>query len=270
LKKKGHEVTMMSELTIPPGQRPDNDGWKLVRNLEREGISCVEWDGWKCSGYDLILASEPQSRIIFGSSGSTPVFNIIHSEYECESPIPLRPEIKKYIAIRPSIAAHIMLEHAIPSDMVKVIYNGVDRKRFSPGLVKERKFAKIKRILAPCTLDSLREKFLNHLIENASEKVQVVICGMDCGAKLKESPFVIIKPDTFNIQYEMAYADEVAGILLGRVNLEAWSMGLESTIYDPVTLEKVTLPPPYDFDNKHNIKLVARQIIKLYDDLVRG
>ena len=271
LKRQGHEVTMMSELHIPPGQRPDNDGHKLVENLRAEGIECVEWNENICGGYDLILASEPQSRIVFASSGNTPVFNIVHSEYECESPIEDRQEIKAYICIRPSIAAHIMTQHDIPSDKIKVIYNGVDRCRFNPDELganfrkpelKEFKY----KIVAPCTLDKLREKFLNHLIDSATAERHVVLVGMDCGANLHQSPFVEIKRDTFDIQFEMADADEIAGILLGRVNLEAWSMGIKSTIYDPETLESITLDPPKDFDKKHNIVNVVKQIIKLYDD----
>lgn len=272
LKRQGHEVTMMSELHIPPGQRPDNDGHKLVENLTAEGIECIEWNASRCSGYDLILASEPQSEIVFQSSGNTPVFNIVHSEYECEKPLENRNEIKKYICIRPSIAAHIITQHNIPTNKVKVIYNGVDRKRFSPvdKCPQKSPLSFSYKIVVPCTLDSLREKFLNHMIDNATSEKRVVIRGMDCGAQLHESPFVTINKDTFDIQEEMADADEIAGILLGRVNLEAWSMGIKSTIYDPVTLENITIEPPKDFDKKHNIINVARQIIEQYDDIIRG
>lgn len=264
LKRCGHDVTMMSELSVPIGQKPDNDGYKLVKNLRAEDIRCISWDENRCSGYDLILASEPQSRIIFRSSKQTPVFNIVHSEYECESPIEDRPEIKAYICIRPSIAAHIMTQHDIPADKVKVIYNGVDRERFAKpvNLKQNNTFYKV---VAPCTLDKLREKFLNHLIDSATPDRHVFLIGMDCGAVLHESPYVTIKPDTFDIQHEMADADEIAGILLGRVNLEAWSMGIRSTIFDPVTLEHITIEPPEDFDKKHNIVNVVKQILKLYE-----
>jgi hypothetical protein len=66
----------------------------------------------------------------------------------------------------------------------------------------------------------------------------------------------------------MANADEVAGILLGRVNIEAWSMGIKSTIYDPVTLVNNIFNPPIDFDDKFNIINVVKKIIKEYDDLI--
>lgn len=270
LNKQGHTVTMMSELHIPPGQRPDNDGFKLLDNLRAEGIECIEWNDNLCSGFDLILASEPQSALIFRTSGDTPVFNIVHSEYECESPIPNRPEIKAYICIRPSIAAHILTQHNIPSDKVKVIYNGVDRLRFDTKLCIKSQDKDFYRIVIPCTLDKLREKFLNHMIDSATANRRIDIYGMDCGADLHSSPYITIFKDTFDIQEAMFGADEVAGILLGRVNLEAWSMGIKSTIFDPVTLENITLDPPKDFNKKHNIVNVVKQIIKLYDDFIRG
>lgn len=275
LKKQGHEVTMMSQLHVPAGQPHDKDGHKLVENLRTEGIECVEWNGNICSGYDLILASEPKSEIVFNSSGETPVFNIVHSEYECETPIEDREEIKAYICIRPSIAAHIMAHHEIPADKIKVIYNGVDRKRFNPReLGSKFRYDELRewpyKIVVPCTLDKLREKFLNHMIDSATAERHVVLVGMDCGANLNKSPFVEIKQDTFDIQYEMADADEIAGILLGRVNLEAWSMGIKSTIFDPVTLENITLEPPKDFDRKHNIVNVVNQIINLYSSICQS
>lgn len=263
LKKQGHDVTMMSRLYVQDGEPADQDGYKLVKNLLAEGINCVQFDGKKCSGYDLILASEPQSSIIFESSGSTPVFNIVHSEYNCENPLENRKEILRYICIRPSIAAHIITKRGIPSNKVKVIYNGVDRNRFCSSIRKANR--QYYHIVIPCTLDGLREKFLNYMIENATEDRRLTLVGMDCGAKLKESPYIEIKKDTFDIQNEMATADEVAGILLGRVNLEAWSMGIRSTIFDPVTIEHITIEPPEDFDKKHNIVNVVKQILKLYE-----
>lgn len=274
LKKQGHDVTMMSELHIPMGQRADRDGHKLVENLRAEGIECVEWNRDKAKGFDLILMSEPQSRILFDTCGDTTVFNIVHSEYDCECPIEYHEQIKAYICIRPSIAAHIITQHNISPDLVKVIYNGVDRERFNhdemgkkfqnqPGLEPEWPY----KIVAPCTLDKLREKFLNYLIDSASPERHVVLVGMDCGAELHSSPYVEIKPDTFNIEGEMADANEVAGILLGRVNLEAWSLGIKSTIFDPETLEHYTVEPPEDVDKKHNIKNVVKQILDLYSSL---
>ena len=267
LKKQGHEVTMMSELHIPMGQRADRDGHKLVENLRAEGIECIEWNRDKAKGYDLILMSEPQSRILFDSCGDTTVFNIVHSEYDCECPIEYHKQIKAYICIRPSIAAHIITQHNISPDLVKVIYNGVDRLRFDTKICIKSENKKAYKIVAPCTLDKLREKFLNYLIDSASPERHVVLVGMDCGASLHSSPYVEIKPDTFDIQLEMADADEIAGILLGRVNLEAWSMGIRSTIFDPETLEHYTVEPPEDFDKKHNIKNVVEQILNLYSNL---
>jgi hypothetical protein len=73
---------------------------------------------------------------------------------------------------------------------------------------------------------------------------------------------VKVFPDTFNIEKPIAEADYVAGILLGRVNLEANSCGVPSKIYDPVTLKNtIFLLDEKEFDNKHNIKNVAKKIL---------
>jgi hypothetical protein len=105
------------------------------------------------------------------------------------------------------------------------------------------------------------------MIEMANPKLHIHFYGFDCGAKLKESKYIKIFPDTFNIEKPIGEADEVAGILLGRVNLEANSCRVPSMIYDPNTLEsKKFLLSEKEFDKKHNIKNVAKQIIKVYEN----
>ena len=146
-----------------------------------------------------------------------------------------------------------------------MIFNGVDRKRFKP--LKKKTKRDYYKIVAPCTLDSMRESFLNAVIDSATKERRVFIFGMDCGAILHESPYVKISPDKFDIEKDIADADEVAGILLGRVNLEAWSCGIKSTIYNPDSLEYSTLPIPKDFDEMYNIKNVAKRIIDVLTTL---
>lgn len=258
LKKRGHDVQVMSDWTNP---MKNSEGWMLKKNLTDQGILTLNWHEYPTGkNYDLIIASEPQSIAAVRDLPDVPVVNVVHSEYECETPLPNTSQTKWYVCIRPSIAAHIVTEHDIPIEKVKVIYNGVDRARFDPALKRPHEHYTV---VIPCTLDTLREKFLNDEIHRAVPERRVHIVGMDCFAKLDESPFVTYSPDTFHVEQAMANADEVSGILLGRVNIEAWSMGLPSTIYDPETLEHHTYPPPKDFDKRYNIKNVANQIINL-------
>ena len=263
LKRRGHRVTLVSEFE-------DNlhgaDGYKLKENLEKAGVLLMgikRLEGLE-SNYDLMIASEDCSKKIMDRLPETPVINIVHSEYEYETPIENSPQIIAYVCIRYNILWHIVNEHQIPLEKCVVIYNGVDRERFKKVKKPKRDYEVV---VVPCTLDTMREKFLNEIISTASPKRHIEIFGFDCGAKLTPSEWVTIHPDKFNIEEDISTADEVAGILLGRVNLEAWSCGVKSTVYDPDTLEHITYPTPLDFDKKHNIKNVVSQLLALTVDL---
>lgn len=261
LKRLGHQVTMVSEFF---GPLKGNDGYKLLQNLEKADIKCQPFHD-PLPEQDLIIASETISEQILNRQPNTPAIVVVHSEYECETPISDRPQIIKYVCIRYSILEHIVKEHGIPEEKCTVIFNGVDRDRFVPIKKSKRNFYKI---VVPCTLDTLREPFLQKMIAEANEKKRVFFYGFDCGAKLdRENPYIEIHPDTFDIEREVADADEVAGILLGRVNLEAWSCGVKSSIYNPVTLESTLHEPPKDFDRRHNIKNVVKDILACVPNL---
>lgn len=261
LKKLGHDVDVISEWDNPITQVADPDGHKLKDNLVYEGIGILNTDNSLLKRYDLMIMSEPSS-VMYIQRQSCPVINVIHSEYDCEAPI-IHKNIIAYVCIRPSIGMHIYTKHGIPFSMIKVIYNGIDRERFCK---KDKDVRDYRLIVAPCTLDTLREKFLNYLISVATDKMRVKLIGMNCGAKLNKSEYVEIVEDTFSIEKEMQNADVVAGILLGRVNLEARSCGVRSWIFNPENLDRqVYFPDEKTFDNRHNIKNVANQFIKLYE-----
>lgn len=260
LKKQGHNVTMVSEFN---GGLTGSSGYRLKEELEKDGVKIVDIKNptpGLTDKYDLIIANENISKKVLDILPSVPAINIVHSEYECETPIENSPQIIAYVCIRYNIMWHIVNEHNIPEDKCFVIYNGIDRNRFAPIKKSKRDFEKV---VVPCTLDTMREAFLNDVIDKATKKRRVFIFGMDCGAKLHENEWVTVSPDKFDIENDIADSDEVIGILLGRVNLEAWSCGVKSTIYDPNTLEHKTYEPPVDFDLKHNITNVVHKILKL-------
>ncbi len=263
LKKQGNDVDIISEWQNPVTEIEDPEGHILKDNLIKEGIGILNHNENYKTKYDLMIMSEPQSKTYIERQ-NCPVINVIHSEYECETPI-IHPNIKAYVCIRPSIAMHIYSQHKIPYQMIKVIYNGVDRERFCKKNHEKRDY---KLIVAPCTLDKLREKFLNYLIENSNEKNRVRLIGLNCGANLKSSPYAEIVNGTFNIEKEIQNADAVAGILLGRVNLEARSCGIPSYVFDPESLKMQRYyPDELTFDTRHNVKNVAKQFMDLYAKL---
>lgn len=224
----------------------------LQRNLEALGVRCsYEAD----SEYDLILANEWKPNV----KGYT--INIVRSEYAEETPI---DNCDFYVCIRPSIQKHIVEEHGIPVEKTKVIYNGVDRERFKPREKTKRDYFKI---VAPCTLDIRRKKFLNYIISTLNKKRRLFLFSEPHGITLDDSPYVYYHPSKFNIEEEIADADLVVGILLGRVNLEANSCGVPSVYYDPETLEETEFfLDEKTFDERHNINNVVKKILEIYDN----
>jgi glycosyltransferase involved in cell wall biosynthesis len=251
---KYYKVYLRTEWTNP--YHKDENAKYLYQGLIKSGVTMVidpsEYE------YDLGIFSHG----IHGIECCKKVAYIIHSEFNVETPI-IDRRIDYYICIRPSIKDHVVNEHGIDEKKCFVLYNGIDRNKFSK--FKRRKINDgTTRWVVPCTLDKLREKFLNHVISLSNDKMQVQIYGLQAGASLIDGKNVIINPPTFEIEKAMSNADYVAGIMLGRVNLEANSMGIPSIIYDPYTLERTEfLLDERTFDKRHNIENVANELIKL-------
>lgn len=242
LKKRGHEVHVISRW----GEN------ELRWGLESAGVKCLNLPE---GIYDIGFLSQ----FDYGVQAITRV-NIVHSEYDCETPIPY---CDGYVAIRPSIKDHLIQEHFIPEKKIQIIYNGVDLTRFKPAKKEKRDY---KLMVVPCTLDPLRENFLNTLIALSRPEKQLILVGENYGAKLITSPYAEIRPSRFDIEKEIQQADEVHGILLGRVNLEAYACGVDSYIWNPDTLfcEKFE---PLRFKENHNIVNVVGKLIKFTKSL---
>lgn len=249
LARQGHDVSVYSAWK-------DNE---LRQKLEEAGVHILMQV--PTDEFDLALISQPTQAHLVDAVNSKKYYNIVHSEYDCETPI-INGKIDKYICIRPSIQEHIMNEHGVDREKSQVIYNGVDREKFSPTkrFLPPREYTKI---VIPCTLDPLRQEFLNHYIRKANKDYRVYIYGDHYGAVLEKNDYVYYSKPTFDIQDHIADADYVAGILLGRVNLEANSMGIPSFIHNPknpVECEEFLLDEK-TFDKRHNIINVAKQIV---------
>jgi len=249
LKKQGHDVDVMSEW---------DRTHKLYKHLREEEIGCLDWGNVKPK-YDLWIASQLVSTQILDEMKGVPMINVVHSEYDVESPIPDIPFA--YVAVRPEIKKHLIDEHGIPKEKIYVIYNGVDRNRFKK-VKRNKRYYRL--TVIPCTFDKMRRKFIEHMARQANKYNQVHFYGKQYGVKIQETDYVKVFPETFEIEEPIANADEVAGILLGRVNLEANSCGVPSWMYDPETLErKKFFLKEREFDKLHNIKHVAKKIIDL-------
>lgn len=241
---KKHDVSMIC--------RPGRWGELLKNKLEQVGVKCVYVPEPE---YDLIIASEwkPEVKGI--------VINTVRSEYDCETPI---PSCDFYVGIRPSIVEHIIASHNIPKEKTAVVYNGIDRERFYP---RPKKLCEHTKIVAPCTIDQLRQKFLNHIIGELNPEKHLYIYGQQF-VELDESPFAHIFPSRFDIETVIADADLVVGIHLGRVNLEARSCEVPSLIYNPETMETTEFNlDEEEFDKRHNIKNSVQNLLNIYEGL---
>lgn len=255
LQRTGHQVSIISNW-----DNPTPAAQVLAKRLAEHNIRCLDWNHDASSRPRFILASEADSSVLLDKYPDVPAFNIIHSEYPVERPIISCPNIRARIAIRPSIKEH--WESTTPGPW-HVIYNGVDRERFSAKKVKTQ-VPGVEHWLVPCTRDPLREKFLLHLVSLANEKRIITIIGKDFGVVFPKNGYLNVLDEIFDIEEYYAGATSVHGILLGRINIEARSMGIPTYMWNPETMQ-YTLWDIKDaqFDERHNIKNVADQIVNL-------
>lgn len=239
---KNHEVSVLSKWS-------DN---KLKSDLIECGVKPITQPEGE---YDLALVSQRDFRLPIAKK----TINIVHSEYDCETPI---MGLEHYVAIRPSIKEHLISQHGIPEEKITVIYNGVDLERFKPKKKEHRDFIKV---VIPATIDPLRQKMFDYYVKHANDNFIVYVFGSYWGAKIPPNKNVIVSGETNNIEEHIADADIVAGILLGRVNLEARACDVVSYIHNPDNPEdyQVYYPHRWDFEEKHDIKKVAEQLLNI-------
>lgn len=249
LRKQGHEVDLFSRFM--------ND--EKRKNLIRFGVNTIISPLNKI--YDLCLISQPHFKELAKNIKCKNLINICHSEFDDETPI---NGCDKYIAIRPSIKEHLINEHNIPAEKIEVIYNGVDFERFNPSKRKKHD-GDYTKIVLPCSINARRENLIRHYIDKSSEKNRVFIYGINRMRDLNLGEWVtVLNPDLY-LENHIGDADIVAGILLGRINLEARAMGIPSIIHDAFDANQFHTfeISDEDFNQRHDIKNVAQQILSL-------
>jgi len=251
LHRRGHSVAVYS-------MWEDNE---LRNNLSSRNI--MTFYDIPTGHFDLAFISQPDNAALVDEIKADRIINIVHSEYDCESPI-ISNKINHYVAIRKSIKDHLIEEHNILENKISVIYNGVDFERFN---LNKREFndKNYIKVVIPCTLDTLRKNFIEYYTKKANDKFRIFLYGTDYGMDFYKNEFVSVNPAVFNIEEKIKDADLVAGILLGRVNLEARAMGIVSTIHNPANPESFSyfFPRWSDFEREHNIVNVAKRLCEV-------
>lgn len=209
---------------------------------------------WK-GKYDMVLIGENIPEYLDGIECDR-VYNICHSKGEADKPI-INNKITGYLAPREQVSDYWKEQFNVEFEILPI---PIDFERF-----KEREPQDRYTILAPCTRDTLRRPMLVNLIERAKAQPnsQVWIVGADfnglSGVLLPQN--VRIFPPVTDIEEFYKRADEVAGIFIGTVTIEAWAAGLETSVYDE-NGDWEYVERPADFE-KYNYKKVTEKFLSL-------
>lgn len=237
----GNEVTICSQI-----------GGLITDKAREAGIEVVDVaDIDQTRKFDVMHLNQSWSAPFLEVFDCPAVYSI-HSEWENERPI-IDDRIKKYIAIRPSIAEKWKPE-------AEIIYNPVDFSRFHPYPKPKEEMT-----LFVGTIDPLRKKSAQHLIDSGV-KCRFVGQKFDSWADGLDNWY----DSTWDIEEHLKEATKTAGIMLGRTTIEGWACGLPGIIYD-VDLEgnikNITEHSPPEDMSQFDSKLVAKKILNIYKQI---
>jgi glycosyltransferase involved in cell wall biosynthesis len=232
----------------------------LKKGLEELGIKvdCRDYNSSLSSyigTYDIVVINDYAPRFLDLTSGNM-IVNICHSKNDCDKPI-IDDRIDYYLAPREQISEHWQKHYKIDFEILPI---PIDFKKWQVPRQKNDKYT----IIMPGTFDPQRKAMILNLIERTknNKNNKVILIGKDyMGIPYGDKGDLLIHPEVDDIENWMAKADEVAGIHIGTTTLEAWAMGLKTSVYDEQGNWKY-VEKPEDF-NKHNYIEVARQLIKI-------
>jgi glycosyltransferase involved in cell wall biosynthesis len=220
--------------------------------------------------FDIIHCQhKPVTEYICKVYPDIPKICTIHSEViNLEEPFK-HESIKEWIAIRPEIEQFLIIEHDIPEEQIKVIYNPIDNEKFQKSS-KEENY-----LLFVGTVDYLRKATIFDLVEKTKENgLEFWIVGenkSDYLDKLIENPHVKYFPATWQVEKFLSNCKQTAGIQLGRTTIEGWISGKPGWIYrvdsNGDILDVNLYEPPTDLE-KYFYLNVAKSIEKEYKKIL--
>ena len=260
--KMGHVVTIVSETIGGDITKMTNDlGIETYNSLDKRYLD---------KEYDVLLLNEPESEKYLSEFPNIPAWNYIHSKMEVDTPISPRPQIMGYLTQRENTKKYWEDELGIKMEIIPL---PVNLEKFKPQKNRLKRSSKYK-ILVPGTFHVVREKMIYDIIKRAKndKNIEVLFKGSDSGLfgeiekKIGKFP-KNIKTDfteSYDIERYIDWADEVDGIYMGLVTIEAWAMNKKTMVYDDdgngVMIEK-----PKDFEEKHSSLSVAKRFIELFN-----
>lgn len=251
----GYEISLVSKI-----------GGEIAEMATAAGFKLFSWDQNYTDDYQALILNEPISAKLLDQFPDVPAYNIIHSARPEDEPIPDCPQIRKYFYSKASDLEYI--KDKVPANKIESLPIPIDFERFDK---KKRKDHSGYVVLAPCSFDELRKPMLKNLVKRAKEnpEIKVIIKGKNYGLKIDRAAIpenvVIDETPAKNIEDFMAEADEVAGILLGTVTLEAWAMGLNASVYD-LSGNYEMIKAPRGFNLQHSAKMVAAKLNRILNE----
>jgi len=281
----GHDVTVLSDvgkpledmakrlgiktysLQEPPGFKLGDGKWSL--NTPQGMVVSTPNTMYKVSevNFDIIhVQHEPTTNFICQLYPNIPKISTIHSEViSLEKPV-INGTIREYICIRPEIQQHIIDVYEIPKDKTSVIYNPVDKNRFSNKNTNVENA-----VLFVGSIDYLRENTIKDLISYSKENgKELWLVGDNKSNYLQDilkNTHVKYFNSTWKTEDFIKRASETAGILLGRTTIESWFCGKPAWIYKVDSsgniLDKNLINPP---SNEELSKFDSNVVVELIED----
>lgn len=253
LRRRGHQVSIQARRSSPEAV--------VVDRARRHGVQCADFRTSLWCHDVLHLNQTTAGQAMLRRYPRTPAIQTIHAEWaRFERPID-HPNVRYYVAIRPSIY-DLLVRHGVPKRKLRVIYNPVDRQRFTPAPDPARRtvlfaaaFGK-QRFAAVTAVRELCRR------EGATLRL-IGAAHADC--PLDGQP---IEPPRWDMEIPTRACSETAGILLGRTTLEGWACGKPGWIVDVGRSGNVKgierVPPPADL-SFCDARVVAEQLLDLYE-----
>lgn len=256
----GHDVTLFTLREID---------WMDEMRLRIEHIRQLDLTNLDITEkYDIIVASQPQVNLfMLEHFKETPIISIIHSEIRSEDPV-LDPRISHYVAIRKPIADMLINEYNIPTSMVSLIYNPIDRTRFNSD--EASKLERYSGIFVGEVLDPIRFQAVQHLVQHCIENDWDLYLMSESRYNFNHPNIKYLDKrwDTENVVQMMNFT---AGILLGRTTLEGWCCDVPGYMYIidiNGNITSIETTPPDHIKDLCDSKYVAQQHIQLYKSYI--
>jgi glycosyltransferase involved in cell wall biosynthesis len=258
---RGHEVTVTA---------PDVGGDITVR-ARRHGVRVDPIDARLSPSFDLIHTHQHDvGMAVIARTPGVPVVSTLHSKAAADRPI-RSARVRTYVCVRPEVREHAVACHRVPSAMTTVIFNGIDRTRFTPSPREPGEPT----VLFVGTVAPRRRRVLEDLVaRTAHDGHRLRVVGIGPDEWLVSAPDHVSwdRHEVWSVEDTIRAADVVAAVSLSRTVIEAWSCGRPAIVYeleDPPAIGIVSVhrhePPPAALMALFDVEHMVDQLERVYE-----